>query len=145
MVKDGIQSAITVSLEWAKKLKEAGLEQGITIGNWRPSTNDFYRKQQQYEIHFTSGSYRNEKSFDAPTAEEILRRLPEAIKYPVRNAIEYELFIRPFDDLDERHWEVIYAKDIDNVDNTPLHETTGTLANAAAAMYCYLADNKLLP
>ena len=138
MVKDETSSDITVSLEWAKKLKEAGWLQDGALFCW-------WLRIGHTEYELSPAIFLKNGEFAAPTAEEILRRLPEAIKYPVRNAIEYELFIRPFDDSDERHWEVIYAKDIDNVDNTPLHETTGTLANAAAAMYCYLADNKLLP
>lgn len=134
MTKDTTPSAITVSLEWAKKLKEVGWEQGITIGNWRPSTNDFYRKQQQYEIHFTSGIYRNEKSFDAPTAEEILRRLPAAFKTNLLNVGKYT----PND------WVVSYFDPANAAAFMPYFNDP-SFANAAAAMYCYLAENNLLP
>lgn len=131
-------SAITVSLEWAKKLKEAGWEQGITIGNWRPSTNDFYRKQQQYEIHFTSGSYRNEKSFDAPTAEEILRRLPKSVA--TKNRKVHRLSINCNGG---KRWQIMYGDDI--FESPVIVDPDDSLANASASMYCYLAENKLLP
>ena len=142
---------ITVSLEKAKELKEYGWPQDNYFlwivdssgsGHFGHYTFDHILVIDSVGVA-EDGSKIADK-FSAPTAEELLRRLPEAVKYPVRNAIEYELLIRPFDDLDERHWEITYAKDIDNVDNTPLHETTGSLSDAAAEMFIWLKQNNLL-
>ncbi len=125
--------SITVSLEWAKKLKEAGWPQDEqTVNHWR-------RKGEIYSVGgFTTWC------LAAPTAEEILRRLPDYI------GTEYVLVtVR---DHPENKWSVNYIRISEKgVNYHPDHEFRArpcdgdSLANAAAAMWCYLAENKLLP
>lgn len=131
---------ITVSLEWAKKLKEAGWPQGGTEFFWMTDSigvvDLIWDKDHK-------GNW-NDFFFAAPTAEEILRRLPDYL------GTEYVLVtVR---DHPENEWAVNYiAISEGGVEYHPDHRNrvrpiqADTLANAAAAMYCYLADHKLLP
>lgn len=133
---------ITVSLEWAKKLKEAGWPQNSSLFWWA----EFYNKSsttpdelfQQLvdddEWDFgsinvmhgfrESGYLKQLKRLSVPTAEEILQRLP-------MNDVTLTG--------DGRIFCCTYDKGFTSND-----EVGDNLANAAAAMFCYLAERKLL-
>jgi hypothetical protein len=141
--------SITVSLEWAKKLKEAGWEQEGFLwwhqtmsGSWEPLTTP--------ELRGCLTMRRVHVYYAAPTAEEILRRLPKKLLYESRagrisgdgSEVAYELRIYPIKWKDMR-WRVGYDKK--NPSDTVEEFEADTLANAAAAMYCHCAEQKLLP
>jgi len=124
--------SITVSLEYAKKLKEAG---------W-PQEAVWY-----WPVHYVNGHIfalatethpRSENNaldyFAAPTAEEILQRLPEYVGTQFWSIIA-EGHVR--DGRKVMGYTIYYP--------TKHEEWSDTLANAAAAMYCHLAENGLLP
>ena len=144
---------ITVSQDWAKKLHEVG---------WEAPCYGHYRKGFGGEWFFHSFSDEPEHLDDgqwipAPTAEEILRRLPESILMksdfpnmrndsrnptvyqglrigftaPNRGSIKSRLCIRYQSDYEPACAGEVIIED--------------TLANAAAAMWCYLKENNLLP
>lgn len=99
--------SITVSLEWATKLKEAGWDDVC------------YFRQEEHEG----------PGLEFPTAEEILRRLPDS----PRPHSPMHIF-RMIDGT----WQIVY-------DNTEDFVIADTLANAAAQMWIYLKTNHLLP
>lgn len=115
---------ITVSLELAKKLKEAG---------WQYETLFFWCGLEHKEVSSSTGEmkifygkyYPYREHFAAPTAEEILRRLP--------HGTDTELIIKR---KPKGTWRVTCTGDTIGGD---------TLANAAAAMFCFLSENNLLP
>ena len=122
--------SITVSLEWAKKLKEAGWKQ---IGF-------FWKTEKSGGITGWSGDTSKPPKEDldwiaAPTAEEILRRLPHQIVLET-----HPLFLQAMPDGDE--WKIAYwTFRIEK----GVWKNEDSLANAAAAMWCYLEENNLLP
>ncbi|QGH72446.1 MAG: lysozyme [Siphoviridae sp. ctpQM7] len=124
---------IVVSLEMAKKLKEAGFPDEPLLawfcvdpaGGWGP---DFLDLNTKGESDF--GEAPITKLAGAWTAEEILRRLPD----------NYRLgFVRStFDGKEEKQFQA-YCADSDR------SQYADTLANAAAAMWIYLKEHHLLP
>lgn len=116
---------IVTSLDWSKKLEEAGWPQDQSIFWWK------------YEVTFSGNfwmvgqrPHKDAEKFAAPTAEEILRRLPkEELTIRHRNSLWMIDFLR-FDENGNKTHSYIFEGD--------------TLANAAAACYCYLAEQKLL-
>lgn len=121
--------SIVTSLDWSKKLKEAGWNTRTFLSWYRSkiTANRHYYITETYEI-----TKHNEAEFiaAAPTAEEILRRLPG---YSVTWG---EPFVMP--------GEVEISCPI-NGEGKRHHISDTKLANAAAAMYCYLAEQDLLP
>lgn len=126
-------SKITVSLEWAKRLAKAGWRQETAFVWWYTeamSTDVKYFPDVDWEKRENKLQLFEKRMIDsgrhtfAPTAEEILRRLPD---FKLQRIVHTWVIQIIFD---------------------PLHgrtETSESLANAAAAMYCYLSENNLLP
>ncbi len=124
--------SITVSLDMARKLKNAG---------WLQSESHFIFIHSDADTKLWSrwntggeprgGYIDGSMSWAAPTAEEILRRLPAEVD-------DESLYVSS-----QRYnglWVVYYG-----VHGERHQHLDDTLANAAAAMYCYLAEQKLLP
>jgi len=124
---------ITVSLEMAKKLKEAGWKKETElkwyINRLFPAHLRF-RNEVQREIDDTFLAY-------APTAEEILRELPDHL---LKNGIKRRITIDISDNrVDKNKYGIFYGS------GGELYTVYGdTLANAAAQMYCHLSTNNLL-
>lgn len=144
-------SAITVSLEWAKKLKEAGYPQGSTHYLWGEDGWKLDGKkdvshnliQPKGDIPYKDGGKIEDgvyqRFYAAPTAEEILRRLPYSYEKKVNRTQKAVVYITVH--REKQGWQVrAHSK-------RTLHWASqiDTLANAAAAMYCYLSSNNLLP
>lgn len=129
--------SIVVSLDWAKKLKEAGWLQNETM--FLLEADGLNAKL----IRSAEGATRATSPFSyfsAPTAEEILRRLP---KICVIQKERVELCC---------HWSITrqpgvfyHTFDGGHASEEIVECCEETLANAAAAMYCYLDSNNLLP
>jgi hypothetical protein len=111
--------SITVGLEWAKKLKEAGWPQDQSQFHW-------LRRGDQWDVSFwrEGGRLGFDEGIASPTAEEILRRLPEHFQVWRSHGMW-----SCDNGLDQSQW----MKDYDSA------------ANAAASMYVYLAEHSLLP
>jgi hypothetical protein len=135
-------SSITVDLEHAKLLKEAGWPQETTkMAYWSINEEGDGAIVRTDMEHYFGEKYWNSLGeslddqilfADAPTAEDILRRLPNCI---VENSVPFALTcIKGIND----EWLVGYPE------SHPDLFPGNTLANAAAAMYCYLAEHHLL-
>lgn len=114
--------SIVVSLEWAKKLKEAGWPQdhGENVMYWRKKRDDF-----------VLGGW-CVYALAAPTAEEILRRLPDTLENRLHEPLQIFRMMP-----NSVGWRMMYGLS---------HSADGdTLANAAAKMFVFLAKQKLLP
>lgn len=129
--------SITVSLEWAKKLSKCG---------WPEDDDMFmyvkYVNMPSWDLQLTKDAQLEDGVsvlFAAPTAEEILRRLPESLYWEGADSKLTTLRIRSW----AGRWSIEYRDNKTNHRNH--HENQDTLAAAAAAMWCYLAENKLLP
>ena len=143
--EDNNLNGITVSLEWAKKLKEAGWFQENSVHHW--IYGGIRWEIERIEIWETIegewGSGRkieNLQIFSAPTAEEILRRLPKCISAETASQEGGVLDIYPNDGC----WNLAYRNDEGFAvrDAAALYPS---LANAAAAMWIYLKEHNLLP
>ena len=131
-------STITVSLEWGKKLKEAGWKL-----EW--SSHRIY-----IEPQLDCGERRSvlpvyvgncNDHYPAPTAEEILRRLPPSVQ--VEDDSMHLDIMDDRDWIEDTSWDIGYSSR--DTERPPLHvRDKESLANACASMYCYLSDNKLL-
>lgn len=169
---------IVVSLDWAKKLKEAEWPQGESVFWWwedllkgQPTAlvdslpKSLPRKtlsaqacngnndgndpmiDELHEPARTGKDYEDDcPAFDwkhrytaAPTAEEILRRLPGNLMMAGEGYDAYLQFLK----LGDYKWILTYMGKTEPKGQPMKKEDS--LANAAAAMYVYLADNKLLP
>ncbi len=138
--------AITVDLKHAKALKRVG---------WPQERVGFCHLVDQTGIKAdpywwgVEGDYWHEEDFiewfAAPTAEEILRKLPKTLSgsvfWPGDPGLAY-LNIKAWTD----SFTILYRT---ATNEFPTHRSLSgisadTLANAAAACYCYLADHKLL-
>lgn len=119
---------ITVSLEWAKKLKEAGWPQDSFLYWFHLEGLNSLTSE---KIEASAIEY-----IAAPTAEEILRRLPRVSLSGDECYLQAERIIK-------ETWNVEY----EGTDGISRSEgfADESLANAAAAMWCYLSDNNLLP
>lgn len=148
--------SIVVSLDLAKQLKEAGWSQHemkvCTDGKERPCANtSFYWSETSKGNWMIVDSLKGTIAEDiaAPTAEEILRRLPQSIRSVGLNLSakkgerEYVLHIVK---TNTTRWRLIYwdsdglpwvAPSADFIDES--------LANASAQMWLYLKKNNLLP
>ncbi len=140
---------IAVSLEYAERLKKAGWPQEEPILFWT------------YTDEYTDGDYHEwvvanleEWKFDkkddiaAPTAEEILATLPPKIpKNPTTHSFDAYLSVQrllPQCPLDapSQGWKVIYEGW-----DSEFFQAFGrtTMADAAAAMYCFLKEKDFFP
>lgn len=138
--------SIVVSLDMAKQLAKAGWPQEESYLAWFTMQNG-----KTSEVHRNVGNLLP-IDFAAPTAEEILRRLPG---YVLDKGITYGLRVEKLNPLQifdrtgenqEYMWKMDYYRIRDNIELCPPSPpVTGTnLANAAAAMWCYLSENDLL-
>jgi hypothetical protein len=132
--------SITVSLDWAKELREAGWpQQESSLYTWVQKGKDEEDWSESF-LELSSICWRLVRvdTFHpdflcaAPTAEEILRRLPPLI---INSNVPYHL------DPTKKLYMVSY----DDENLTGKVEHGDSLANAAAATYCYLAECNLLP
>jgi hypothetical protein len=139
--------SITVDLEHAKKLKAAGWPQEDSVMCWcvcKPETDCFVWKRSGTE---------HKTDFAAPTAEEILRRLPDYIVIPVNAPHKHEhRFLKINKDstgMGNGYQDFFYVLGYGPVDHGFIPPewscSDRSIANAASAMYCYLAAHKLLP
>jgi hypothetical protein len=148
--------SIVTSLEWSRKLKEAGwpqpvqdaapfwfwYEEKLHLMSGRETDSGCYGPCWSYKDgHIDDWSFENRNPHisaiaAAPTAEEILRRLPEEFGECCLDAHRFLAH--------EGFWRVCYEVIDDGKHDMPHHVLGDTLANAAAAMYCYLAENALL-
>ncbi len=128
--------SICVSLEMAKRLKEAGWQQNPYIFEWQIynfGSKDHidlvcYHSEEFKMKGAKSSAYKKIEFYSAPTAEEILRKLPEIIEESRLNCIVVL-----------KGWCVSYADPL-----KAFSFEDESLANAAAACYCYLAEHDLL-
>lgn len=131
---------ITVSLDMAKKLKEAGWPHLDTVHYWCHLDGVYVAIALQHP---------RENEIAAPTAEEILWRLPEEIPYDAVGTLkgsDFWLEIAKSRFWGNTPWEIRYRENAGMTFwDCPEPIRADTLANAVAAMYCYLADQKLLP
>lgn len=133
-------NSITVSLEWAKKLRDAGWNQEVLF-YWSidsRSGNDVVRRRRE------KGNNKPLDPIAAPTAEEILRVLPSEAPHPDIEHTAYFLEIVRVERPTE-NWQVQYReRESWRLWDSPEPHSADSLANAAAAMYVYLAENNLL-
>ena len=122
---------ITVSLEWAKKLKEAGWPQDESYFYWCEWSDKKLRSIEELRSSYTEG-------IAAPTAEEILRTFPGSGFVETAASNPTALVIDKLD----RAWCVAYRTSRGVAKEAFLN---ASIADAAAAMYCDLAGKKLLP
>jgi hypothetical protein len=133
---------IVTSLEWSKKLRDAGYPQEYKVGNF---VWFLFGNPDDYRLELCTGHgtghncedcqcecrccypYGNKGGIVAPHAEEILRRLPIG-------------------------WEAMRNTELEHHDTYGIRFTEpngwfkvneDTLADAAAACYCYLAERNL--
>lgn len=138
------------SLEWSKKLKEAGWPQEDSVFRWAIQKWGDYHVEPFVEYALVGEMWnpitqephhKTHTLIAAPTAEEILRRLPDCIEPDFRIFVDRRL--------PSKKWTVNYRTPIDALiprkAKTMHEETSVTLANAAAAMWIYLKENSLLP
>lgn len=156
--------SITVSLEMAKKLKEAVWEQEDSTFYWasgkrhaewvcvydghcdKAITNNAGYGEPPWTYYLSDIDGGNEYSNDdkivekyaAPTAEEILRNLPYSISWKDDSDNIAVLFISKFPSSYRVGYSPQWTKD---AWSTPDSES---LADAAAACWCYLKENNLL-
>ena len=144
--------SIVVSLEWAKKLKKAGWPQDDGCFWYREIMHTGAKRMHRTLIDREAREHcqtnplpnptaiKSEEWFDATTAEEILWRLPE---YLNQRDIKGELHFYK--------WPDGFSCGYSRWDSLPngyawAHMMKAdTLANAAAAMWCHLKENNLLP
>lgn len=145
--------SITVSLPWARKLCSWNFPQRDSQFVWvHPSfaidSEKWFilpyspEKENLYQDNFTVRA--------APTAEEILRKLPPIIEYDGT----FLLFAFPHF-AEEGRWMVSYEKSVYAAQEKiqaqslwirakgPFHANEKTLADAAASMWCFLMENDI--
>jgi len=145
---------LTVSLEEAKLLKEAGFPQDIPDeygdeqSRWWCTWDDkeptlLWLQSDGFNDDGTHGEGGDIKVIcKSPFAEEILSKLPNTVYIKGEQACLEILSDRDFPTDEE--WIVCYSYG-KNCDNSCWVKSKDGLANAASKMYRYLADNKLLP
>lgn len=130
--KASAPESIVTSLEWAKKLKSAGYPQGESRDTWSTtesgSNSSLHERVKPGHPNYGSPYY---CEYDAPYAEEILRRLPPHLLTEL-----FTLMVLPSGE--GRLWAVDY-------EGTPHGKIDESIANAAAAMWVFLKEHNLLP
>lgn len=143
--------SIAVSLEMAKKLKAAGWPQEDSVFHWQWHEDDgewpsFSAPSEWscYQMEASLDDYDDGDCFAAPSAEEILRRLPEKFTHGEPYCLYAAITFRGH--TLGNGWYVGYRNFAEGKAHPEIDgQDADTLANAMAKMYCYLADNKLLP
>jgi len=123
---------IVTSLHWSKELQKAGWPQESYF-SWYNAGSGTYILGDQVDVlslavrvgYQSTTAIQPFDQFAAPTAEEILWRLPLDVVIH-RNSEQHFILTIKVDGRTDAFVDV-------------------SLANAAAAMYCYLSNNKLLP
>lgn len=141
--------SIVVSLEWAKKLKDAGWPQGNYAEDVRShfywyNTIDGLNNWKIISLEDIRGLI-SKFEIAAPTAEELLRRLPEYFDdAEMRDGIYKRFWLVAQKD---GNWTVCYSDGHCQIKKGigPMRITGDTLANAAASMWIFLKENNLLP
>ena len=110
------------SLEWSKKLKACGFPQGQSEFVWRLVSRG---SETQWEVDYRRGGDFDYNSIDALLPCEIVEELPYDVEYQKH--------------VDGDSWMLIHPSVTD-----PLGIQDKTLANALAAMYCYLQEKGFL-
>lgn len=132
--------SLVVTLDLARKLKEAGWPQTESFFRWFHRdylAGDGERTVKDY-VWVESRSYPNDELIAAaPTAEEILRRLPQSIEIGRRSG---RLEMAPMWD---KGYRVCYVSDTWLATSPVQYEVT--LTNALASMWLYLKEHDLLP
>lgn len=138
---------IVTSLEWSKKLKEAGWPTNYEAAFFWAIHSD---KANVIPASFLPMSATSDGEYiAAPTSEEILRRLPERVhtKSTGGESVDYLRIMKtPEGDL----WRVFYKNDHRHGSASRRRKKTRfsfestSLANASAEMWCYLSENNLL-
>jgi len=135
----------TTSLELSKQLKEARFEQETSFwwcSSLRTDGNkEFYVPLSEVHHATEIEDYDYRKDYAAPTAEEILERLPAHLGknedyQPVLNVSCFDE-----DKGSEIHWKVAYVENEE--EGSILHIFGNSLAEAAGKMYLSLKKNKL--
>lgn len=117
--------SIVTSLEISKKLDAAGYPQKESINYWCFLNTE--------EEPIVVGLKRpKDDEIAAPTAEEILRRLPGKITGPLYLDVQFKG--------EPRKWRVAFCGS-----QSIYLELEDSLANAAAQMWIYLKENNFLP
>lgn len=140
--------SITVSLAWAKKLKEAGWPQESLFAWYirEPLRPDQIEPGVDTRTEFvyqrvSRGWMKTLEHFSAPTAEELLRKLPPQVMVGGEM-----LHLNIFDDRDwigEQSWDLGYSAS--GMSGDPLHvRSKDSFVDACAKMYCLLSEQKLL-
>lgn len=125
---------IVTSLDWSKKLEKAGWH-NETFLSW------LQEKDGSWYLDNTGGyvfGRDSEPWYFAPTAEEVLRRLPKILEG--KDKWNLKLTVTPYAD----RWSIDFLRHDGRHDPLSRSTTEDTLANAAAAMFCCLAEQKLL-
>ena len=128
--------SITVDIETARKLREAGWEQSKELCLWYWYENEDApisgnaRLVWKDHIDLTGGN-----GYSAPTCEEILRELP------YKKEIEGRISKLTIEKCSDGLWDVCYMN-ISGEDFLSKH--ADTLASASALMWIFLKENNLL-
>lgn len=127
--------SITVSLEWAKKLQTAGWPHGgyfawYIYPDLPPDQREpgVEQPHEDLEKHHDKGWKVKLEHYRAPTAEEILQRLPTFVIFNNNGKFGIQC-----------------KKNEMNGYNKNVEFMNDSLANATAAMWIYLKENNLLP
>lgn len=130
---DKTPQSICVSLDMAKKLKEAGWEQA---GGWF-----WYERHDENEWSLCDGhdcsGEPDEDLICAPTAEEILRELPSVIEYRAQVDGILKKRVLKIIPTSTNEWDISYE--------SIMNQVNPSLAGAAASIWIYLKENSLLP
>lgn len=119
----------TVNLQLSKQLKEAGFPQESDCKWNLPSEMRLHPNREVMKIA-------GELFVAAPTAEEVMDLLPQKVVVQEREALmEFYKMEKPLN-----HYKVCYAFKV----SEPIKFIDESLADAAAKMYLYLAENHLL-
>ncbi len=135
--------SIVTSLEWSKKIKQAGWPQKEALWFWvhhyRAASDEYL-----WELFERDEDDKVNEHLAAPTAEEILRKLPE--EYVAKDGKRLELSCGKKIKQHGLGYYVTYEtpREPHDCDEACCTNDKHSLANAAAAMYCYLAENNLL-
>lgn len=123
--------SIVTSLHWSQMLCHNGFPQAGATFYWNEGLGKDIGVSNQWVEHDLFNNYA------APTAEEILRRLPEVLDQELLLQINSHSAFR-------ERWNVGYWN-VNEQTQIKHQQFQDTLANAAAAMYCYLAEQGILP
>lgn len=129
---------LLTSLDWSQKLRYAGFSQEKASAYWWPHYDDgLYPREggpPHWNISWDEGGCACKNDWiGAFHAEEILRRLPMCPREGLLLTVCHGL---------DGSWVVAYGWPTKDAEITI---QDFILANAAAAMWCYLAKNNLLP